>query len=124
MKTAGSLLYGVLYNDQLHYDFELRLPTIADNIAAIEQSEGPASALRIEVCMLAAALTKLGNIPVDAITYDLLAPQLTNEDLDVLQGKVAELKKKRLRPSSASGASASPSSPSAESASPSPASGA
>lgn len=124
MKTTGSLLYGVEYAGELHYGFELRAPTVADNVAAVEQAEGPASGLRIEVFMFSRALSVLGSIPREAITYDLLAEQLMPEDLDILGAHVAELKKKRLRPKSDSGPSASPSSPSAASEFRSPPSGA
>ena len=120
MKITGSLLYGVEFGGEVHYDFALRLPTVADNIAAVEETEGPASGLRIEVYMYSRALESLGTIPRDSITYQLLAEQLMPEDLDILGAHVAEVKKKRLRPRSGSAPSDSPSLPSAESESPSP----
>ena len=45
---TGSLQYGVEYpadSGQLHYDFALRLPTVADNIQALE-THGSGSMLR------------------------------------------------------------------------------
>lgn len=118
-----TLDYGVEYpagSGQIHYDVELRLPTIGDNIAALEEV-GPESNLRLNVAMLARSLVKLGTIPKEAITYELLDSALIDQDFDVLLKIQATLKKKRKRSSSDSPATASPSSPSAAMASPNPA---
>ncbi|MCG8993213.1 hypothetical protein LH427_09535 [Laribacter hongkongensis] len=58
MTENGSLMFGVEYpagSGQLHYDFEMRLPTVGDNIAAIEEL-GVGSNLRLNTAMLARAL--------------------------------------------------------------------
>lgn len=123
MITAkDSLLYGVEYKGQRHYDFEMRLPTVDDNIAAVEQAEGPASGLRLEAVMYSRALLSLGSIPKEEITPKVVGA-LAPEDLDILAAAVQDIKKKLLRPRPDSDPSGSQSSPSAASAFPSPPSG-
>lgn len=124
MIEKDTLRYGVEYpagSGQLHYDFELRLPTVGDNIAAIEEL-GVGSNLRLNTAMLARGLVKLGDIPREAINYALLEQHLVDDDYDVLAEARERLKKKRMRPKPGSPASDSPSSPSVGTASPSPAS--
>ncbi|WP_024302221.1 hypothetical protein [Pseudogulbenkiania sp. MAI-1] len=124
MTHKDQLLYGVEYpagSGQLHYHFELRLPMVGDNIAAIEE-HGIGSNLKLNTAMLAHCLVKLGDIPREAITYELLEQYLVDDDFDVLTEARDQLKKKRMRPRPTSPASDSPSSPSASTASPSPAS--
>ena len=114
---AGQLEFGVEYEGALHYDFEMRLTTIADNIAALDKY-GAESGLRITTAMYASAIVKLGTIPADAITPDFLFGALAEPDFDVLAAAQERLKKKRRRSSSVSAASGSPSSSSANTASP------
>lgn len=124
MTEKDALQYGVEYpagSGQLHYDFELRLPTVGDNITAIEEL-GVGSNLRLNTAMLARALVKLGDIPREAITYELLDQNLVDDDYDVLAEARERLKKKRMRPNPNSPASDLPSLPSASTGSPSPAS--
>ncbi|KIP18748.1 hypothetical protein KY49_3290 [Burkholderia sp. MSHR3999] len=94
IKESGVLLYGVEYEGKIHYDFEMRLPTVEDNIAAIELV-GAASNLRVNSAMYARCITKLGTIPPDAITYQFITANMVDDDYDVLHNKVQELKKKR-----------------------------
>lgn len=122
MTEKDALLYGVEYpagSGQLHYDFELRLPTVGDNIAAIE-AHGLGSNMRINTAMLASCLVRLGDIPAEAITFELLEQQMVDDDYDVLSAARERLKKKRMRPNPSSAASDSPSLPLASTASPSP----
>lgn len=124
MTEKDALQYGVEYpagSGQLHYDFELRLPTVGDNIAAIE-AHGLGSNMRINTAMLASCLVKLGDIPAEAITYELLEQKMVDDDYDVLAEARERLKKKRMRPNPSSPGSDSPSLPSASTGSPSPAS--
>ncbi|GHD63869.1 hypothetical protein [Jeongeupia chitinilytica] len=124
MTEQDSLLYGVEYppeSGQLHYDFELRLPVIGDNIAAIE-AQGVSTNLRLNVAMMARGLVKLGDIPPEEITYELLEKGLVDDDFDVLAEAREKLKKKRMRPKPSLPISGLPSSPSASMASPNPAS--
>ena len=96
MTEKDTLLYGVEYpagSGQMHYDFELRLPTVGDNIVAIEEL-GVGSNLRLNTAMLARALVRLGDIPSEAITYELLDKELVDDDYDVLATARDRLKKK------------------------------
>lgn len=123
MIQEGSLDYGVEFpagSGTIHFDFKMRLPTIEDNVAAIEEV-GTGSSLRMNVAMMARCLVSLGDIPQDKITVDLLNT-MVDDDYDVLAAARDALKKKRKRSSSASATTASPSSSSESTASPSPAS--
>lgn len=116
---TGLLVYGIEYpagSGQIHHQFEMRLPTVGDNITAIE-AHGVDSNLKLNVDMMARCLVKLGNIPAEQINYELLAAHLVDEDYDVLVTARETLKKKRRTSSSTSTACASPSSPSAATAS-------
>lgn len=117
MIESDSLLYGVEFpagSGQLHYDFTLRLPSVGDNIVALE-TLGPDSNLALNVAMMARCLVKLGDIPPESISYELLRDGLVDEDYDVLAAARETLKKKRMRSSSTLPATGSPSSPSAAS---------
>lgn len=91
---TGKLNYGVEYNGALHYDFELRLPMVADNIAALEEV-GTQSNLRVNTAIYVRCLTKLGTIPKEALTYEFLATNMVDDDYDALAGAISDLKKKR-----------------------------
>ena len=117
LTMQDQLLYGLEYEGVLHKDVELRLPTIADNIAALEEV-GPTSNIRLQVAMWARSLVKLGGVPVEQINTELLLT-LVDEDFDVLTDLADRLKKKRRAANGTLPAPASLSSPSAESDSPS-----
>lgn len=114
LTTNGTLIYGVEYpagSGQLHHEFELRLPTIGDNVAAIE-THGSESNIKLNVEMMARCLVSLGSVPTDHINYALLIDGLIDDDYDVLADARDTLKKKRMRSSEHSPTSAMPSSPS------------
>lgn len=108
---VGQLRYGLEYGGEIHYEFELRLPTVGDNIEAVIEA-GVASNMRVNIAMHARALVRLGTIPKEAITRELLEAGLVDDDIDVLDERAAELKKKWMRPSASSNTTASPSLPS------------
>ncbi|WP_199052946.1 hypothetical protein [Aquitalea sp. ASV15] len=121
MTEPGQLQYGVEWPEgsgQLHYDFVMRLPTIGDNIAAIE-NHGVASNIRINTAMMASCLVSLGDIPPEQLDFALLS-RLVDDDFDTLATARDALKKKRRRPSSSLPATDSPSLPSAATASANP----
>lgn len=97
VKAAGTLVYGVPYGDRRHYDFSMRLPTMGDNVDALE-AHPDASGVRIDLAMFAACMERLGDIPADDIAYELLA-EIDPADMDVIYAELAKAKKKRLRPS-------------------------
>lgn len=125
MTEKDSLVYGIEYpagSGTLHYDFEVRLPVIHDNVEAIK-AHGT-SAININVAMMAACLLSLGDIPREAITFELLDGGLDPEDYDTIDTVWDTLKKKRMRPSSSSSATDLPSPSSAVTGSTNPASAA
>ena len=116
LTEKGTLHYGVEHGGKLHVDFELRMPTIGDNIAAIEEF-GVDSNLKLNVAMMARCLVKLGDIPAEVINYELLANHVIDEDYDVLADARDRLKKKRTELKNTSPAIAQPSPSSANTAS-------
>ncbi len=97
MTEHGSLEYGIEYPEssgKLHYDFEVRLGTIGENID-------------VNVAMLARCLVSLGTIPKEAITSDLLITAV-DTDYDVMMRAQDELKKKRKQPKLAAETTDSP----------------
>ncbi|WP_293934069.1 hypothetical protein [Iodobacter sp.] len=88
------LVYGIEYQGKLHSDFELRLPTIGDNIAVFEVTDN-SSMLAVNTALLARCLTKLGTIPAEEITVELLHKELVDDDYDVMWSALDALKKKR-----------------------------
>ena len=115
----GQLMYGVEYEGKLHYDVEMRIVTIQDNIEALEEV-GPQSGMRITDAMLRRAIVSVEGIPKEALTPDFLRAELADDEYDVLTALQASIKKKRLRanPGSSDTDSSSSSSESTESASP------
>lgn len=103
------LKYGVEFDGAVHSQFDLRLPTIADNIAVVDECPN-GSALELNVAILARCLTRLGEIPLQQVqTPGWLASVLIDDDYDVLWDQLQTLKKKRLLPSNADTESSSPS---------------
>lgn len=108
LTITGTLRYGVEFDGKVHRAFELRLPTIGDNIAAIEEV-GHESSLKLSVALLARTVVKLGDIPAEAVDYALLTEHMVDDDYDVLAEKRDALKKKRMSWSGSSPTSGSPS---------------
>lgn len=91
---TGTLDYGVEYEGTTHFDFELRLPMIGDNIAALEEV-GASSNLKLHAAMLTRSIVRLGTIPSAVLNYDFLSANLVDDDFDVLSTAEKDLKKKR-----------------------------
>ncbi|CAB3720809.1 hypothetical protein LMG1866_03790 [Achromobacter ruhlandii] len=89
--ATGTLVYGVPYQGRRHYNFAMRLPTMGDNIDALE-THPDASVARIDLAMFAACMQRLGDIPEDDITFELLATMVPT-DLDVIYAEMSEAKK-------------------------------
>jgi|LSQX01.1.fsa_nt_gb hypothetical protein len=90
----GRLQYGIQFGGKWHYDFEVRVPTVEDNINAIEV-HGTGSGMRVSFAMMVSAITELGDIPKDKITFDLLSKNLVDNDFDALNEALLRVKKKR-----------------------------
>ncbi|PPA30467.1 hypothetical protein C3737_12765 [Aeromonas jandaei] len=129
---TGKLLDGVPFGGTqnasnqgpLQFDFEVRLPLMAHTGEALEETEekfgtveGFAADAYYRCAMMARALVRLGDIPKDDITAELLHENLTNDDYEVLQAAQATLKGKRSGGNPGSPASSSPSLPLADTAS-------
>ncbi|WP_052190899.1 phage tail assembly protein [Chitinibacter sp. ZOR0017] len=96
------LMYGVEFDGKLHSEFDLRLPTMGDNIAVF-QALPEASGMEVHVSVIARCLTRLGEIPVDVLSSPgWLAERLVDDDYDLLSAAILEAKKKRKEQNSAS----------------------
>lgn len=119
MTKKDSLIYGIEYNGKLHYAFEIGLPTLAqtgDSLDVTESRFGSLNSSKADIFCRAAsfafALVRLGEIPKEAITPDLLYAQLTQEDAEVLDKAIDAVKKKRSEQKNAAPDCDSPSLPS------------
>lgn len=104
---SDTLPFGILYNGVLQRDFTVRLATVGDEIAVIEDGVSDAG---ISTAVLARVLITLGDIPPDAITYELLCDNLVADDYNALMRAREEVKKKLSALKTGSATTASPSS--------------
>ncbi|WP_436882620.1 phage tail assembly protein [Enterobacter asburiae] len=88
---SGVLPFGVLYNGKLHREFTVRLATVGDEIAALEDGVSDAG---LSTAILARVLERLGDIPPEEITYELLCEHLIPDDYNALADARKEVKKK------------------------------
>jgi len=98
--TTGTLTYG--YRDAsgvLHTEFEMRVPTLEDLETAVEQAPAGASTARLSRYIWARTITRLGTLPSESITPDLLG-SLPYVEYGVLEAAEKELLGK-LAPASA-----------------------
>ncbi|MBM7063982.1 hypothetical protein [Neisseria elongata] len=96
LTVSGNLKYGILHNGEWHYDFAMHLLTVREDMAIDTQLEGQARLLE----SYAMSLDRLGDIPAEQISADILADGLVATDFDALFFAQELLAKKRLRPSS------------------------
>lgn len=103
MTEQGLLVFGVAVGDVIHRNFSIRLPVVKDTIIALTDTqesqgttEGPAAQLYYKVAIIASALISLGNLAKEDITTELLLNELTDDDFDIIDAHIAEIKKKRL----------------------------
>ncbi|HZX28564.1 MAG TPA: hypothetical protein VFF16_15945 [Telluria sp.] len=90
MKTEPfELDYGVEYQGALHYQGEVRLNTLQDEID-LDQGDG----FR-KVDMLACAIVRLGDIPAEMLTGTFLAGEIEPDDYIKIAEAQDRLKKKR-----------------------------
>lgn len=102
MTGKGTLLYGIEHDGRTHYDFEIRIPVMADVYTALDQAErvhgnsdSGAGDLYYRMALMALVLTRLGDLPAQDITPELLLSGLLSEDYERLNEVIAALKKKR-----------------------------
>ncbi len=89
----GSLAQGLTVAGVVHRDFTLRLPTLGDNIDAVDEVGGH-NGVAVSAAILARQLTKLGTLDRKEITYDLICT-LHPADYNLLDAASVELEKKR-----------------------------
>ncbi|MEN4195437.1 hypothetical protein [Serratia marcescens] len=88
---SATLPIGIFYQGQLHRDFTVRMSTVGDEIAVVEDGIPDSGTL---VGVMARCLTTLGSIPAEEITYQLLCDALVSEDYQALRTAQQEAKKK------------------------------
>jgi len=89
-----TLPIGIDYNGEIHRELELRPRLVKDMVAATGSALVVKDKNNFEICCLAAQITKLGNIPVEEITGELIA-EMYETDFDVLS-EAAEVARKRV----------------------------
>ena len=99
---TGELSDGVVFNGTVHKKFELRLPVMRDNGQALEETEerfqtvdGFAADYYYRCAVMAATLVRLGDIPQEELTAELLHDNMTPEDFNILLASRNVLKVKR-----------------------------
>lgn len=99
MTEPFTLEYGVEFEGKRHFEGEMRLPTLEDMECALEAVPEGACKARIDRHVWARTITRLGEIPQESITPQLLA---TVADTDYGSLLAAEaLLRKKLKPANA-----------------------
>lgn len=94
LRESGTLVSGVVVDGVTHRDFELRLPTVQDNIDAVDEV-GSHNGVALSAAILQRQLVKLGGLKPSEITFELVAG-LHPQDFNQLEAASGELEKKRL----------------------------
>lgn len=94
LTETGTLPGGVEVDGVLQREFELRLPTVADNIAAVDEV-GSTNPVALGAAILARQLVRLGTLDAKHITFDLVTG-MHPADYNVLEEAAGRLEKKRL----------------------------
>ncbi|NUH52713.1 UNVERIFIED_ORG: hypothetical protein FHU00_3937 [Citrobacter freundii] len=99
---TGELSDGVVFNGTVHKTFELRLPVMRDNGQALEEAEerfqtveGFTADYYYRCAVMAATLIRLGDIPQEEVTAELLFDHMTPDDFNTLMAARGTLKVKR-----------------------------
>lgn len=94
LRQTGTLVGGAEVDGVLHRDFELRLPTVQDNIDAVDEVGGT-NGVALSAALLSRTLVKLGTLKAEQINFELVA-SLHPADYNQLEAAAGELEKKRL----------------------------
>lgn len=111
LREVGKLPRGVKVGEMRHRDFELQLPTVQDNIDAVDEV-GSHNGVALNAAILSRQLTKLGSLKPEEINFELVAG-MHPADYNALEAAAERLEKKHVdevENESASSESASPSS--------------
>jgi phage FluMu protein gp41 len=94
-QEKGKLAVGIEYDGRIHKDFMLRPQIVRDSIEAMENERAQKSNSYFGLCLLTKQIVKLGEVPQEKITPDLVM-QLTDVDFEILV-KAKEALESRLR---------------------------
>lgn len=89
----GKLPVGIEFAGKCHRDYELRAQKLRDSIEALEDERAAKNDPYFAVCLLARQIVRLGEIPGDSITPELLM-ELYDEDARELTQAKERLAKK------------------------------
>lgn len=90
-----TLAYGIAYGGKRHFEGAIRVPTVLDRELALEELPATASDARIDRHVWARTITRLGDVPKDKITPELLA-DLVDVDYGTVQAAETAARKKLL----------------------------
>jgi phage FluMu protein gp41 len=93
LRMEGELLTGIELGGEVHKRFTLRLPTLGDNVAAVDEV-GSDNGVALNAAILARQLTELGTLSPEQISYELLC-ELHPADYNILDAAASALEKKR-----------------------------
>lgn len=72
MNEKGTLSIGIEFEGKAHKEFELRPQLVSDSVDAIEGERAQKNESYLGLCVLAKQLVKLGDVPKEKITPELL----------------------------------------------------
>jgi phage FluMu protein gp41 len=93
MKEKGTLIIGVEHEGKLHKDFILRAQIVRDSVEAMEDERAQKNDSYFGVYCLAKQIEKLGDIPKEDITPDLVMA-LTETDFKALMAAKGRLEER------------------------------
>lgn len=93
LTVSDELPGGVDVDGVEHRSFTLRLPTVRDNVEAVDEV-GASNGVALSASILTRQIVALGTLKPEQITYDLVAG-MHPEDFNFLELKAQELEKKR-----------------------------
>lgn len=79
---SGMLVVGVEHGGKLHKDFELRPQLVRDSVDAMEEERAQTNQTYLGLVILTKQITRLGDIPKEEITPDLL---MEMHDIDLAE---------------------------------------
>ncbi len=93
LRQSDELVTGIELGGVVHKSFTLRLPTLGDNVAAVDEV-GSDNGVALNAAILARQITELGTLKPEQITYELLC-ELHPADYNLIDAAASALEKKR-----------------------------
>lgn len=94
IKEHGELAVGIEFHGTIHKDFTIRPALVRDSVEAIEISRARQNDSYLGLCTLARQIEKIGAIPKDEITADLLM-DMYEVDLSIITEASRRLQKRQ-----------------------------